>query len=128
MSESRIILKFTNSDEHTTAVTRKRSELCKRIMEMSPVVDGSLEFMNTAERQSGNSFDVNISLSNSRPGGNSKELELYYLNLSFTDTLNRNPGGSQKRVVAIELRYMDDSCIADVGMPLSRYVTEVPIQ
>lgn len=94
---------------------------------MSPAIDGSLDFMNTAERQSGNSFEINISLSNFRTGKHYKDLELYYLNLSFADVLKHGPGEAQKkRAVAIELRYMDDSCIADVSMPLSRHITELP--
>ncbi|MDG6918639.1 MAG: hypothetical protein JRN62_04285 [Nitrososphaerota archaeon] len=126
-SESRIVLRFAKDNEHTAAAARKQDVLRKRVMEMSPAIDGSLDFMNTAERQSGNSFEINISLSNFRTGKHYKDLELYYLNLSFADVLKHGPGEAQKkRAVAIELRYMDDSCIADVSMPLSRHITELP--
>ncbi len=128
LSGSGIILQIARTNEFSAPVASNHEEFCKRIKDMTSVIEGSLNFINTAELQSGHSFDINVSLSKDQPGRQEADFELYYLNLSFVDEPKHGAGRSRKkRVVSIELRYtIDDSYVADVGMSLAKYSTEVP--
>lgn len=116
--------------EHDLAdkVSEVGDQVAKNISSLRPVIEAAIDFMATAEKQSGHSLDVNISLVKETMSRDERKkrretLGLLCLRVYFPD--NKKTSTSRKRLVSIELRnLLDDSYIGDVIMPLNRYETE----